>query len=254
MLDLRLPTRTRKPRGEGITHVLDKGMGVHAVEDLIATAGSHIDIVKLGWGTAYVTAGVSEKLKRYQDAGIGVCFGGTLFECAYLQGKLDDYEGWLRDQGIRIVEISNGTVDFSLDEKLRLIERFAKSFSVLSEVGSKDASVVVAPYRWVEEIKATLRAGVFKVVTEGRESGTVGVFRASGEIREGLIEEIEHEIRVGDLIFEAPQKAQQVWFIKKFGANVNLGNIGHEDVISVETLRVGLRGDTLLSAQEQLGA
>jgi len=246
MLELKFPERTKKPRKEGITHVLDKGLGLNAVKDLIGTSGDFIDIVKLGWGTGYITRNLPEKIELYRQSGIRVCFGGTLFECAYIQGKLDEYEGWLRDLGFDILEVSNGTVEFTLDEKLKLIERFARSFDVLSEVGSKDVNAVVAPYRWVEEIKATLKAGVFKVVAEGRESGTVGVFRKSGEVREGLIEEIDHEISCGHIIFEAPQKAQQVWFIKRFGPNVNLGNISPEDVISVETLRLGLRGDTLM--------
>ena len=226
--------------------MLDKGLGLHAAEDLVSAAGSYKDIVKLGWGTGYITKNLGKKVELYRKAGIRFCFGGALFECAYIQNKLDQYEAWLKDTVFDLVEVSNGTIEFGLDEKLKLIERFAAGFDVLSEVGSKDVNAVVAPYKWVEEIKATLKAGVFKVVAEGRESGTAGVYRKSGEIREGLIEEILHEIPVGNIIFEAPQKAQQVWFIKKFGSNVNLGNIAHEDVISVETLRLGLRGDTLI--------
>ena len=252
MKDFIKQKKKKKPRERGITHVLDKGLGPPAAEDLIETAKGYIDILKLGWGTGLVTGNLEKKIELYHQAGINVCFGGTFFEYAYIKNKLDDYEAWMRDLGINTVEVSNGTIEMEIKEKLRLIERFSKNFTVLSEVGSKDTSVVVAPYKWVEEIKATIKAGVYKIVTEGRESGTVGVFRKSGEIREGLIDEIMQDLDYTNFIFEAPNKPQQVWFIKKFGPEVNLGNIASSEVISVETLRLGLRGDTFLTFHGQI--
>jgi len=251
MKDFSKPLRSEKPRKRGITHVLDKGLGPHAVEDLIETAKDYIDILKLGWGTGLVTGNLEKKIELYHHAGISVCLGGTFFEYAYIKNRLDDYEAWVRDLNIKTVEISNGTIDMDIKEKLNLIERFSRNFTILSEVGSKDTNVVVAPYKWVEEIKATIKAGVFKIITEGRESGTVGVFRKSGEIREGLIEEIMQDLDYTNFIFEAPNKPQQVWFIKKFGPEVNLGNIASSEVISLETLRLGLRGDTFLTFHGQ---
>jgi len=239
------PNRTAKPRRTGITHVLDKGMAVAEVDNLHEVAAGYVDIIKLGWGTSVVIENLAPKLERCQSRGIDLCFGGSLFEVAFLRNKVDDYVAFLRDHGIRLIEISDGCIEIPLPEKLRWVERLAKDFRVLSEVGSKDARVVAAPYRWVAEIKQELRAGAWKVVTEGRESGTVGLYRDSGEIRTGLIEEIEHEINPDDIIFEAPQKAQQVWFVKHYGCNVNLGNIAPQEVISVETIRQGLRADTI---------
>jgi len=186
------------------------------------------------------------KLSLYRARGIEVCCGGSLFEIAVQRGKVDEYVGFLKDHDFRLVEISDGVIDISHEDKLRYIERLAKDFRVLSEVGSKDAAVVVAPYRWVNQIKAELKAGAWKVITEGRESGTVGLYRETGEVRMGLIEEIEVQIDAKNLIFETPQKAQQVWFVKHFGCNVNLGNIPPEEVISLETIRQGLRADTML--------
>ncbi|WP_372365646.1 phosphosulfolactate synthase [Candidatus Uabimicrobium sp. HlEnr_7] len=246
MFQLDLPKRTTKVRNEGITHVLDKGLGLNAVDDLISSAAQYIDILKLGWGTSYITQNLSEKIQRYRDADIDVCLGGTIFECAYVQNKVEDLKSWMKDLGLTFVEVSDGSVSIPMKEKLKYVELFAKDFKVLSEIGSKDAEVVVAPFKWVEEIKNTLKAGAYKIVTEGRESGTVGVFRNSGEIRKGLIEEILASTDISNIVFEAPQKAQQVWFIKEFGSNVNLGNIAYDEVISLETIRLGLRGDTVV--------
>jgi phosphosulfolactate synthase len=241
------PTRVHKPRQTGLTHVLDKGLSVAEVEGLVEVAAKYVDIVKFGWATSVVVENLDAKIAALRRAGIQVCCGGSLFELAVHRGKLDAYVGFLEEQGFELVEISDGVVDMPHDDKLRHIERLAKRFRVLSEVGSKDAKVVVAPYRWVNQIKSELGAGAWKVVTEGRESGTVGLYRESGEIRHGLIEEIEVQIDARNLIFEAPQKAQQVWLVKHFGCNVNLGNIPPEEVISLETIRQGLRADTMLS-------
>jgi len=243
---LSLPERSPKPRETGITHVLDKGLGPSQVEDLLAVAADSIDIVKLGWGTAAVTTSLPQKVAVYRDAGIPVCLGGTLLEVVLTQGKLEEYAAWAKDIGVDHLEVSDGTIQLDHDEKLRVIERLAKDFTVLSEVGSKSEDVIFAPKRWVQMIEKELEAGAWKVITEGRESGTVGVYHADGKVKEGLIEEIREAIDPSRLLFEAPGKKQQVWFIKHFGSDVNLGNIAPDEVISVETLRLGLRGDTLV--------
>src|SRR5215471_4271223 len=230
-------------RDGGLTHVLDKGLGPRAWEDVLETAGDYIDIVKLGWGTAWVTENLERKLEILREK--PVVIGGTFFEVVYARDKLDEYKSWLTRHGLDHVEISDGTVDIARDRKLELISDFARDFTVLSEVGSKDAEVVYAPYQWVEWIKEELAAGAWKVVTEGREGGTAGIYRPTGEMRTGLVDEIVHEIAVADLIFEAPTKASQAWFVKHFGPNVNLGNVPPDEVIPLETLRLGLRGDTL---------
>jgi phosphosulfolactate synthase len=230
-------------RDGGITHVLDKGLGVRAWEDLLETSGDYIDIVKLGWGTAFVTRGLERKLEVLRDK--PVVIGGTFFEVVYARERLDEYKRWLADLGLTHVEISDGTVEIPRERKLELIEEFARDFTVLSEVGSKDSEVVYAPYEWVEWIKEEKDAGAWKVITEAREGGTAGIFRPSGEMRTGLVDEIAHSIDFHDLVWEAPTKASQAWFIKQFGPEVNLGNIPPEEVIPLETLRLGLRGDTL---------
>jgi phosphosulfolactate synthase len=230
-------------RDGGLTHVLDKGLGPRAWEDILETSGVYIDIVKLGWGTAYVTAGLERKLEVLREK--PVVIGGTFFEVVYAKGQLDDYKRWLGELGITHVEISDGTVEIPRERKLELIEDFARDFTVLSEVGSKDSEVVFAPYEWVEWIKEERDAGAWKVITEAREGGTAGIFRPSGEMRTGLVDEIAHSIDFHDLVWEAPTKASQAWFIKHFGPEVNLGNIPPDEVIPLETLRLGLRGDTL---------
>ena len=243
---LTLPERSAKPRATGITHVLDKGLGPGQVQDLLAVAADGIDIVKLGWGTAAVTTNLPAKVAAYQERGVPVCLGGTLLEVVLKQGKLEDYVRWVKSLGIDHVEVSDGTIALDHADKVAVIKRLTKDFTVLSEVGSKSEDVIFAPKRWVEMILKELDAGAWKVITEGRESGTVGVYHADGAVKEGLIEEIRDAVDPGQLVFEAPGKKQQVWFIKHFGSNVNLGNIAPEEVISVETLRLGLRGDTLL--------
>jgi phosphosulfolactate synthase len=230
-------------RDGGLTHVLDKGLGVRAWQDVLETSGDYIDIVKLGWGTAYVTKGLERKLEILRDK--PVVIGGTFFEVVYARGAFDDYKRWLSSLGLTHVEISDGTVEIPRERKLELIAEFARDFTVLSEVGSKDSEVVFAPYEWVEWIKEERAAGAWKVITEAREGGTAGIFRPSGEMRTGLVDEIAHSIDFHDLVWEAPTKASQAWFIKHFGSEVNLGNIPPDEVIPLETLRLGLRGDTL---------
>jgi phosphosulfolactate synthase len=242
---LGVPARPGKPRSEGLTHVLDKGLNIRDIEGLFDTAGEFVDIVKLGWGTGYITNNLEKKIALYRSLATPVVCGGTLFEAVYARGKLDEFKSWLVEQRFSHVEISDGTLDIPRDRKLELIEEFARDFTVLSEVGSKDPDVVYAPYQWVQWIKEELDAGALKVITEARESGTAGIFRRDGDMRTGLLEEIAHEIDVSELIFEAPTKSSQAWFVKHFGPNVNLGNIPPDEVIPLETLRLGLRGDTL---------
>src|SRR3954452_8241390 len=245
---LDLDRREGKPREKGLTHVMDKGLTLSQIDGLFETAGDYVDIVKLGWGTSYVTANLAQKLDRYRSHEVELVCGGTLLEVAELRGKLDAYRSWLSEHGFTCVEVSDGTIAMQRERKLEIIELFARDFRVLSEVGSKDddpGEAMFAPYQWVEWIREELGAGAWKVITEARESGTAGIFRRSGEVRSGLIDEIAHELAVDDLLFEAPQKGQQAWFIRHFGRAVNLGNIPPEEVISLETLRLGLRSDTL---------
>src|ERR1041385_2569261 len=242
---LDLPPRPGKPRAEGLTHVIDKGLNLREIEGMFDTAGQYVDIVKLGWGTSYVTNNLEKKIALYRSFETPVVCGGTLFEAVYARGKLDEFKRWLIEQRFSHVEISDGTLEIPRERKLELIADFAADFTVLSEVGSKDAEVNIAPYLWVEWIKEELDAGAWKVITEGREGGTAGIYRSDGEMRTGLVDEIVHEVDVSNLVFEAPQKSSQAWFVKQFGPNVNLGNIPPEEVIPLETLRLGLRGDTL---------
>jgi phosphosulfolactate synthase len=230
-------------RDGGLTHVLDKGLGPRAWEDVLETAGDYIDIVKLGWGTAWVTQNLEGKLEVLREK--RVVIGGTFFEVVYARDKLEEYKRWLTRHNLTHVEISDGTVEIPRERKLELIADFARDFTVLSEVGSKDSEVNYAPYLWVQWIKEEIEAGAWKVITESRESGTAGIFRPTGEMRTGLVDEIAHSVDFHDLVWEAPTKSSQAWFIKHFGPGVNLGNIPPEEVIPLETLRLGLRGDTL---------
>jgi phosphosulfolactate synthase len=248
---LDLPQRSAKPRDGGITHVLDSGLAVAEVESLVEVAGDAVDLVKLGWGTAVVTENLDAKLACYRSHGIPVMLGGTLTELAIAQDRVEELIAWLHELGLRHVEVSDGTIDLPHERKLALIERLAAEFTVLSEVGSKDDTQIMAPYVWVEQIESELAAGAWKVIAEARESGTAGIYRADGEVRMGLIDEIAHAVPVERLLFEAPRKEQQVWFLQRFGHEVNLGNIAPRDVLSLETLRLGLRADTVPSGQPE---
>jgi len=225
--------------------VIDRGLSVAEVDGLLEVIGDSVDIVKLGWGTALVTANLKQKLARYAEHGIPVVLGGTLTEVAIRQGKVDGLVAWLHELGLRHVEISDGTIELDSDVKRELIERLSREFTVFAEVGSKDVDFIMAPYVWVEQIERDLNAGAWKVIAEARESGTAGIYRANGEPRTGLIEEIVHSIDPQKLIFDAPLQAQQVWLLKYFGTECNLGNISPVDVLSLETLRLGLRSDTV---------
>jgi phosphosulfolactate synthase len=243
---LELPPRSAKPRDQGITHVLDKGLSLAEVDGLIEVAGEYVDLVKLGWGTALATRNLEAKLGRYREYGIPVVLGGSLTELAIAQDRLDELVAWVQELGLRYFEISDGTILLDPQRKLELIERLAGQFTVLSEVGSKDdTGAITPPYLWVDQMRDQLAAGAWKVIAEGRESGSAGIFRPTGEVREGLINEIVHGVDPARILFDAPRKEQQVWFVKRFGPDVNLGNIGPADVLPLETLRLGLRSDTM---------
>ena len=242
---LGVPVRPGKPRSSGLTHVIDKGLNLREIEGLFDTAGAFVDIVKLGWGTGYVTNNLEKKIALYRHFETPVVCGGTLFEAVYARDKIDEFKSWLTEYRFSHVEISDGTIEIPRDRKLELIADFARDFTVLSEVGSKDSEQQYAPYQWVEWIKEELEAGAWKVITEAREGGTAGIFDSSGGMRTELIGEIADAVGVENVVFEAPTKAAQAWFIKRFGPSVNLGNIPPDEVIPLETLRLGLRGDTL---------
>jgi phosphosulfolactate synthase len=248
---LKLPLRTTKPRETGITHVLDSGLSVAGVDGMLEVAGEFIDLVKLGWGTGVVTGNLDAKLALYRDRGIPVMFGGTLTELAIAQDRLDALVAKLHELELRHIEISDGTINLDHDRKLELISKLAEEFTVLSEVGSKDNTRIMAPFRWVEQIQSELKAGAWKVIAEARESGRVGIFRHDGEVRMGLIDEILHAVPGEKVLFEAPQKDQQVWFVRRLGPDVNLGNISPEETLSLETIRVGLRADTVVADPDE---
>lgn len=244
---LDLPNRPEKPRTTGRTQLLDKGQGLTAIRDLMDVAAHTIDLVKLGWGTSLVTRQLAEKVACYHEYDVDVGLGGTLLELVYLKGRVEEFRSWLLELGIRTVEVSDGAIRMPEEDKLALIARFTEDFTVYSEVGRKDASVVVTPARWVKAIKRELEAGAKAVILEGRESGTAGMYRQSGEIRMGLVDEIlDADIPLESLIFEAPNKENQVWLMRHLGTSVNLANIHPDDALAVETLRLGLRADTLL--------
>ena len=239
-----IPERPSKPRESGLTMVMDKGLSYRQAEDFLEVAADKTDIIKLGFGTSTVTPSLTRKLEIYQEANIPVYFGGTLFEAYVIRNQFDDYKRLLDKYNITHAEVSDGSMEISEDQKCEYISSLAKDFTVLSEVGSKDAEKIIPPYKWIAMMKAEIAAGAWKVIAEARESGTVGIFRNSGEIRSGLIEEILQHIPLDTILWEAPQKVQQVWFLTLYGHNVNLGNIAPHEIIPLETLRLGLRGDT----------
>ena len=242
---LDLPERPPKPRDQGVTHVIDTGLSTAEAEGLMASAADYVDLVRLGWGSAYVAQDLSAKIARYAAAGVPVMLGGTLTELAWMQGRVDAMCAWLDELGIDALEVSSGVVAIPPADKAALIERLAARYTVFAEVGEKDPNALLAPYRWVQLIRDALAAGASKVICEGRATGDAGMYRPNGEPREGLIDEVLHELDSDRLIFEAPKKHQRVWFIEHLGPGVNLGNVLPHDVISLETLRLGLRADTL---------
>jgi phosphosulfolactate synthase len=241
---LDLPDRPAKPRPAGLTHVLDPGAGRAATTDVLESGAAHIDIWKIGWGTAYVDPVLASKLRSLCEHAIAACLGGTLLEIAWAQGRAAECLAWAREVGFTHVEVSRGTVAMGLSEKHRLIRRAAADFEVLAEVGSKAPGELLAARHWPGECLADLDAGAKLVVTEGRQSGTVGTFDAAGRVRPDVVEAVVAAVGVERIVFEAPRAAQQAWFIRRFGPSVNLGNVALTDALSVETLRLGLRSDT----------
>jgi phosphosulfolactate synthase len=239
-----LPKRSEKPRESGLTMVMDKGLSLREAENFIEMTSTYVDIVKLGFGTSIISPNLEEKIALYQGAGLPVYFGGTLFEAFVARNMVNEFVDLLKKYKLTHLEISDGSLDMSQDDKCNYIRKFSSEFTVISEVGSKDAEKIIPPYKWIEMMEKEINAGVWKVIAEARESGNVGIFRGTGEIRSGLIEEILTRIPQDKIIWEAPQKSQQLWFIKQYGANVSLGNIPPNEVIPLETMRIGLRGDS----------
>jgi phosphosulfolactate synthase len=239
-----IPDRTQRPRNHGITMVMDKGLSIQEVHNFVSVCSPHIDIVKLGFGTSFVTPNLKEKLEVYRNYNIPIYFGGTLFEAFLIRNQFEDYIEICREFGVSFMEVSDGSINIPHAEKCGYIEKLTKYGTVLSEVGSKDAAHIIPPYKWIELMRAELEAGSTYVIAEAREAGNVGIYRGSGEVREGLVQEILTQIPEQKIIWEAPQKPQQLYFIELIGCNVNLGNIAPTEVIPLEAMRIGLRGDT----------
>ena len=239
-----IPERSQRPREKGLTMMMDKGLSIREAENFLETCYEHTDIVKLGFGTSILTPNVADKIKLYKDNGMLVYPGGTLFEAFAIRNQLVDYKKYLNKIGLNMLEISDGSMFMDHELKCSYIQEFAKDFKVISEVGSKDASVEISSENWVKWMKNELEAGSWKVIAEAREGGNVGVFDGDGGIKSELIQEITQHISDSDILWEAPNKNQQIWFIEQFGVNVNLGNIAPNSVIPLECLRLGLRGDT----------
>lgn len=242
-----IPDRPLKPRHSGITMMMDKGLSIRQVEDFLSVSGDLTDIVKLGFGTSYVTRELELKIKLYKEAGMKVYLGGTLFEAFVIRNMFDDYRKLLNKFKLDCAEVSDGSIVMNHQKKCEYISILAKDHTVFSEVGSKEAGIIIHPAKWVSMMNAELQAGSWKVIAEARESGNVGIYRSNGNAHTILINKILAKVKPEDILWEAPQKAQQVWFIKLLGPNVNLGNISYDDVIPLETLRLGLRGDTFFS-------
>ena len=242
-----LPERPDKPRKTGLTMVMDKGLGIKQAEQFIEASGDLVDIVKLGFGTSVVSKNTEAKIKLYKEAGFRVYLGGTLFEAFVIRDMLDDYMRFVDKLKIDHVEVSDGSIDMEHDVKCEYIRKLAKKYTVLSEVGSKEEGIIIHPSKWTSMMLKELEAGSWKVIAEARESGNVGIYHRNGQAHSMLINKIIAKVKPDNILWEAPQKAQQVYFIKLFGANVNLGNISFDDVIPLETLRLGLRGDTFFT-------
>src|SRR3984893_15880117 len=239
-----MPDRLTKPRQHGITMVMDKGLSIEEAKNFMSVSHPHVDIVKLGFGTAFVTPNLREKIEIYQSYDLPVYFGGTLFEAFLIRNQFDDYIAVCKEYGIRHIEVSDGSITIPHAEKCGYIEKLTKHAVVLSEVGSKDAAHIIPPYKWIELMRAELNAGATYVIAEAREAGNVGIYRGTGEVREGLVQEILTQIPSEKIIWEAPQKSQQLYVIELIDCNVNLGNIAPNEMLPLETMRIGLRGDT----------
>jgi len=242
-----IPERQSKPRSKGLTMMMDKGLSIRQAEDFLSVSGHLTDIIKLGFGTSYVTPNLEQKIKMYRDAGMKVYVGGTLFEAFIVRNMFDDYMKLLDKLKLDCAEVSDGSIVMVHDKKCEYINKLSKNFTVFSEVGSKEAGIIIHPAMWISMMNKELQAGSWKVIAEARESGNVGIYRANGSAHTLLINKILAKVDRDSILWEAPIKAQQVWFLKLLGSNVNLGNISYDDVIPLETLRLGLRGDTFFS-------
>ncbi|MGZ4049418.1 MAG: phosphosulfolactate synthase [Bacteroidia bacterium] len=242
-----IPDRPAKPRNNGLTMMMDKGLSIRQAEDFLSVSGHLTDIIKLGFGTSFVTPNLEQKIKLYKDAGMKVYVGGTLFEAFIVRNMFDDYQKLLDKLKLDCAEVSDGSIIMAHDKKCEYINKLSKNFTVLSEVGSKEAGIIIHPAMWISMMNAELQAGSWKVIAEARESGNVGIYRANGTAHTLLINKILAKVDKDSILWEAPIKGQQVWFLKLLGSNVNLGNISYDDVIPLETLRLGLRGDTFFS-------
>jgi phosphosulfolactate synthase len=239
-----IPVRTAQPRTSGLTMVMDKGLSINEVHNFMSVGRPHVDIVKLGFGTSFVTPNLREKIEVYHSYNMPIYFGGTLFEAFLIRNQFEDYISVCKDYGIKYMEVSDGSISIPHAEKCGYIEKLTQHGTVLSEVGSKDAAHIIPPYKWIELMRAELEAGSSYVIAEAREAGNVGIYRGSGEVREGLVQEILTQIPEEKIIWEAPQKAQQLYFLELIGCNVNLGNIAPHEILALEAMRIGLRGDT----------
>lgn len=239
-----LPDRTVSPRKSGVTMVMDKGVGLKQAENFVESYAEFVDFVKLGFGTSYLTPKLEEKIRIYQQAGIKVYLGGTLFEAFVIRGQFDDYMKLLDKLKLDSAEVSDGSIEMDHHQKCEYIRKLSKNFTVLSEVGSKEEGLIIHPAKWIKMMTDEIEAGSWKVIAEAREGGNVGIFHRNGATHWVLVNKIAAKVKNENIIWETPLKSQQIWFIKHFGANVNLGNIAYDDVIAVETLRLGLRGDT----------
>ena len=239
-----MPDRNKRPRTAGITMVMDKGLSINEAKNFLSVSYPHIDVIKLGFGTSYVTPNLREKIELYRSFDLPIYFGGTLFEAFLIRNQFDEYISVCKDFGISYMEVSDGSITIPHAEKCGYIEKLTNYGIVLSEVGSKDAAHIIPPYKWIELMKAELNAGSTYVIAEAREAGNVGIYRGSGEVREGLVQEILTQIPGEKIIWEAPRKDQQLYFIELLGHNVNLGNISPHEVIALEAMRIGLRADS----------
>ena len=239
-----IPHRTTSPRDLGLTMMMDKGLSWRQAENFVDCCAHLTDLVKLGFGTSYVTKDLERKIEIYHKAGMKVYLGGTLFEAFIIRGMFNEYRDLLNKLNLKTVEVSDGSIELDHDLKCRYIKELSKDFTVLSEVGSKEEGILISPGKWINMMSSELEAGAWKVIAEARESGNVGIYRPNGTAHVALVNKIIAKVPSESILWEAPKKPQQVWFINQFGTNVNLGNIGHDEVIPLETLRIGLRGDT----------
>lgn len=239
-----IPKRPEKPRTKGLTMIMDKGLSLNEAENMVVLKSELTDIVKLGFGTSLLTRYIDKKISLYKEAGIDVYTGGTLFEAFIVRNQIDDFYRLMDKLKLEMVEVSDGCIQMEHDKKCELIHKLSKDFKVISEIGSKNESLTIEDDKWISYMKKELEAGSWKVIAEAREGGNVGMFETNGDIKGKLIKNITKEIDISNILWEAPLKKQQIWFINEFGANVNLGNISPNSIISLECLRLGLRGDT----------